>query len=200
MCYMLPKMKQNTDKQKIIIIAGPTASGKSDLSIKIAKKYSGEILSADSRQVYRGMDIGTGKATKMERKIVKHYLIDVVSPKKKLRMKLEKQSVKQLFKKLSALNPQYSANIDRHNKRRLIRTIEISYKLKITQPTTYNLKPMAYSVLWLGLNPKDLKKRIKKRLDRRLRQGMIKEIEKLHKKGLSWKRMDELGLEYRWAS
>src|SRR3989344_3823881 len=66
---------------KIIVIVGPTASGKSALAIKLAKKFNGEIVSADSRQVYRGMDIGTGKVTETEQKQVKHWLIDVVNPK-----------------------------------------------------------------------------------------------------------------------
>jgi len=48
-------------KQKIIVILGPTSSGKSDLAVKLAKKFDGEIISADSRQVYKGMDLGTGK-------------------------------------------------------------------------------------------------------------------------------------------
>ena len=51
-------------KQKIIVILGPTASGKSDLAVELAKKFNGEIISADSRQVYKDMDIGTGKITK----------------------------------------------------------------------------------------------------------------------------------------
>jgi len=69
-------------KQKIIVIVGPTASGKSDLSIRLAKRLEGEIISADSRQVYRGMDIGTGKVTKKEQKTVSHHLIDVANPNK----------------------------------------------------------------------------------------------------------------------
>src|SRR3989344_2911257 len=82
----------NNKLLKIIVIIGPTASGKSDLGIKLAlrlnsgqaKKYGingAEIISADSRQVYRGMDIGTGKVTKKEQKIVKHHLLDITSPK-----------------------------------------------------------------------------------------------------------------------
>lgn len=67
-------------KPKIIAIVGPTASGKTSLSIKLAKKFNGEIISADSRQIYRGMDIGTAKATKKEQKAVKHYLIDIKNP------------------------------------------------------------------------------------------------------------------------
>ena len=51
------------DKPLLIVVAGPTASGKSDLAIRLARKFNGEIVSADSRQVYRGMDIGTGKVT-----------------------------------------------------------------------------------------------------------------------------------------
>ena len=51
-------------KRKIIVILGPTASGKSALAVKLAKKIDGEIISADSRQVYKGLDIGTGKITK----------------------------------------------------------------------------------------------------------------------------------------
>ncbi|MBI2042744.1 MAG: tRNA (adenosine(37)-N6)-dimethylallyltransferase MiaA, partial [Candidatus Nealsonbacteria bacterium] len=65
---------------KIIVIVGPTASGKTALSIEIARKYDGEIVSADSRQIYRGMDIGTAKPTKEEIKTVKHYLIDIKNP------------------------------------------------------------------------------------------------------------------------
>ena len=70
------------EKKKIIIILGATATGKSNLAVKIAKELGGEIISADSRQVYKGLDIGTGKITKKEMRGVEHHLLDVVSPKK----------------------------------------------------------------------------------------------------------------------
>lgn len=70
-----------TTKNKLLVIIGPTASGKSNLAIKLAKKYHGEIISADSRQVYKNLDIGAGKVTKKEQKMVKHHLLDIVSPK-----------------------------------------------------------------------------------------------------------------------
>src|SRR3972149_11494191 len=66
---------------KIIVILGPTASGKSSLAIKLAGKISGEIVNADSRQVYREMNIGTGKTDSLDSKI-RHHLLDVVSPDK----------------------------------------------------------------------------------------------------------------------
>ena len=68
--------------RKIIVILGPTASGKSELAVKIAKKFNGEIISADSRQVYKRLDIGTGKITKKEMRGVPHHCIDIVSPRK----------------------------------------------------------------------------------------------------------------------
>src|SRR3989344_5030398 len=68
---------------KIIVILGPTASGKSNLAVELAKKFNGEIISADSRQLYKGMDIGTGKITKKEMCGIPHHLLDVVSPKTK---------------------------------------------------------------------------------------------------------------------
>ncbi|MDP3793095.1 MAG: tRNA (adenosine(37)-N6)-dimethylallyltransferase MiaA [bacterium] len=256
--------------QKIIVIVGPTASGKSDLGIKLAKKYSGEIISADSRQVYRGMDIGTGKVKKDSSKYkvagikgkkkkseyysegIRHHLIDVINPKKqftaddfkklgekaikeitakskipiivggtgfyvdvllgrmavaevppnnKLRAKLEKQSAEQLFKQLQKLDPKRARNIDKHNKRRLIRALEIVLNTKKSFLTTNYLLPTTnYKVLWIGLRPKNLQKRIKKRLDARLKTEMIKEVKNLHKKEVSWERLDDFGLEYRWIS
>lgn len=69
-------------KPKVLVIVGPTASGKSDLGVKLAKKLKGEIISADSRQVYKGLDAGTGKISKKEMQGVPHYLLDVASPKK----------------------------------------------------------------------------------------------------------------------
>ena len=66
--------------KKVIVIAGPTAVGKSDFAIHIAQKYGLEIISGDSIQVYRGLDIGSGKVTKEEMRGVKHHLIDILSP------------------------------------------------------------------------------------------------------------------------
>ena len=70
------------EKNKIIVILGQTSTGKSDSAVEVAKMVNGEIISADSRQVYKGMDLGTGKITKKEMKGVPHYLLDIVSPKK----------------------------------------------------------------------------------------------------------------------
>ena len=69
-------------KQQIIVIVGPNASGKTSLSIKIAKKINGEIISADSRQVYKGLDIGSGKVTKMEMHGIQHHCLSIANPKK----------------------------------------------------------------------------------------------------------------------
>ncbi|PIR44203.1 tRNA (adenosine(37)-N6)-dimethylallyltransferase MiaA [Candidatus Wolfebacteria bacterium CG10_big_fil_rev_8_21_14_0_10_31_9] len=252
-------MKKST-KSKIIIILGPTASGKSDLAVKMAKRFNGEIISADSRQVYKGLNIGSGKITKKEMRGVPHYLLDVASPKKtftaeqykklaqkaikkiihnkkipiicggaglyidsviydyqfpkvppnlKLRKQLEKLSTEELFKKLSQLDKRRSKNIDKNNSRRLIRAIEIIEKLGkvplLTLKQTKN-KNSSYEFLKIGilLEQEKLKANIKKRLYKRLKIGMIKEVENLHnlqnKQGLNWKRLDDLGLEYRYIS
>ena len=67
-------------KQDLIIIAGPTAVGKTDLSIELARRMNGEIISADSMQIYKDMDIGSAKISEAEMKGIKHHLIDVVLP------------------------------------------------------------------------------------------------------------------------
>ena len=67
-------------KRKAIVICGPTASGKTKLSIELAKKINGEIVSCDSMQIYKDMNIGTAKPTEEEMQGIKHYLIDCVSP------------------------------------------------------------------------------------------------------------------------
>jgi len=239
-------------KNKIIVILGPTASGKTDLSIKLAKKFNGEIVSADSRQVYKGMDIGTGKITKKEMESIPHYLLDVASPKRKftvaqykklalkaikkiqnknkipflvggtgfyiqtvidgiiipqvkpdwkLRSEFQKQETKILFEKLRKLDPQRAKTIDKENKRRLIRALEIVIKTGKPVPQLKK-KSSEFKVLILGIKrkPGELQKRIRKRLKKRLKQGMLAEVKKLKKSGLSWKRLEEFGLEYRFAA
>ena len=70
-------------KPKVVVIVGPTASGKTALSIELAKRINGEIISSDSMQIYKDMDIGTAKVTKEEAEGIKHYLVDCVSPDKR---------------------------------------------------------------------------------------------------------------------
>jgi tRNA dimethylallyltransferase len=235
-------------KQKVIVIVGPTASGKSAYAVKLAKKIGGEVISADSRQVYKGLDIGTGKITKKEMQGVPHHLLDVVSPKKvftaqqfteagrtaiddilkrgktpiicggtgfyidallgrvplpnvppnpKLRAQLEKKSVEKLYKMLQELDPRRAKKIDAQNPVRLVRAIEIAKALgKVPVPKPVKLP---FAVEWIGLNPGDeiLRKKINTRLHERMKAGMVHEAKKLKAGGLSYKRMHELGLEYR---
>lgn len=237
-------------KTKILVVLGPTATGKSDLAVRLAKKLNGEIISADSRQVYKGLDIGTGKITKREMKGVPHHLLDVADPKRKfsvveyvklakkaieeistrnklpiivggtgfyiealvdgiifpdtppdleLREKLGKKSAEELLAILKKLDPRRAKTVDQKNSRRLIRAIEIAKALgkvpKLKKTTSL------YTPSFIGLNlPKEeLQSKIGARLKKRLK-GMIEEAKRLHKKGLSWKRMDELGLEYRYLA
>jgi len=239
------------DKKKLIVIVGPTASGKSDLAVKLAKKFNGEVISADSRQVYKGMDIGTGKITKKEMQGIPHYLLDVANPKRKftvaqyqklvfkainkihkkgklpiicggsafyiqsiidqisipkvppdwnLRKKLSKKPVGELYQILKNLDPKRAKNIDKKNPRRLIRAIEIAEKLG--KVPNLEKKPLPYPVLIIGIKKDrdELKKLIKKRLLKRIKKGMIAEVKKLKNSGLSWKRLEEFGLEYRWIA
>ena len=72
------------DKPKVIVICGPTASGKTALSIKLAKNIDGEIVSADSMQIYKDMDIGTAKPTKEEMQGIRHYLIRMCITRRKI--------------------------------------------------------------------------------------------------------------------
>ena len=241
-------------KTKLVVIVGPTAVGKSDYAVKYAKKHNGEVISADSRQVYKGLDIGTGKITKNEMRGVPHHLLDIANPKKqfnvgkykelvekaiadissrgklpiicggtgfyidavvknisypdvphnnKLRKKFSTKSASELFLILKKLDRAFALklnNSEKNNTHRLIRSIEIATALgKIPK---INKGKLLYEITWIKLSlPKEeLQKRINNRLLKRIKQGMIKEVENLHRNGLSWKRMDELGLEYRYIS
>ena len=87
-------------KEKVIVICGPTASGKTALSIELAKKINGEIVSGDSMQIYKDMDIGTAKPTKEEMQGIKHYLIDFVSPDKRYSVADYKQDAKKMIREI----------------------------------------------------------------------------------------------------
>jgi len=67
-------------KEKIIVVLGPTAAGKSALAVYIAKNFNGEIISADSRQIYKGLDIASNKITKREKQGIPHHLLDIIKP------------------------------------------------------------------------------------------------------------------------
>lgn len=87
-------------KQKVIVIGGPTASGKTALSIELAKKLNGEIISADSMQIYKDMDIGTAKPTHEEMQGIKHYMLDFLSPEERFSVADYKIKAKQAIKEI----------------------------------------------------------------------------------------------------
>ncbi len=245
-------------KNKILVIVGPTAVGKTELALILAQKFQGEVISADSRQIYQEMDIGTGKDLPVKAKCflseihwrqrnipvyqfkgINIWLYDVVKPDEnfsaadyfelanqvikyitkqgklpilvggtgfyikalidgldtlgilpdqKLRSKLNQETVSELQLRLKKLNPlklQKMNNSDRNNPRRLIRAIEVELNKKklISQPVKNQFKP-----LFIGLTASKeiLYQRIKKRIEKRLKQGIIQEIKNLQKKGYSW--------------
>jgi tRNA dimethylallyltransferase len=244
-----PPAPVNT-KPKVVVMVGPTASGKTSLGITLAQAHDGEIVSADSRQVYRGLDIGSGKVTMEEMRGVHHHLIDVADPKNTytvtdfvrdgraviadihargklpiivggsffyvdallgrismpevkpnhaLREELAELGTEELYSRLISLDPVRAENIDRHNPRRLIRALEIVAACgSVPQSSTTTL----YDTLILGIDiSKDaLHANIHARLMARLQNGMIEEVEHLHADGLSYERMEDLGLEYRYIA
>ncbi len=272
----------NIVKSKIIVIMGPTASGKSDAAIKLAKRFNGEVISADSRQIYRKMDIGTGKVPKDARNPdsedgyfsegIRHHLIDVaepnedfnishfkkmalevieeilnkgklpiicggtgfwiqaitdnlnlpkVAPNEKLRHELDKFSAAELFEKLAKLDPERAENIDKQNKYRLVRALEIIDAIgkvpalkkdchpelvsgsgpgKILKQVQNDRKEYDFLQIGINVSREILNAKIKKRLDERFELGMIEEVENLHKNGVSYEWMEKIGLEYRWIA
>lgn len=241
-------------KPTVYVICGPTATGKTRYSLELAKNVDGEIISADSRQVYRELNIGTAKITKQEMQGIPHHLIDVVdpeqmftvadfqklgrkalqdiitrgktpiicggtgyyinaliydqnipevSPNRELRTKLEKLPLNVLQEKLHNADPERYKTIDNQNRVRLVRALEIINALgKVPQKSDIEQPESIYNIEWIYLDFPDeiLKKRIHERNIKRIEMGMIQEAEKLHQEGLSFERMNMLGLEYRYMA
>ena len=259
-------------KPCVIAIAGANASGKSELGIRIAREFGGEIISVDSRQVYRKMDLGTGKVegspvkslgrvmTACEQEYlvepresegILHWLIDIVEPaesftvaafqklawecvreimqrkrlpvlaggtglylravveglnfpraqnSENLRAELEQKTPDELREMLLAHDKEAAQIIDLQNPRRMIRALEIA--LTTGEPLSIMRKktPVFFRTLTLGISitREELKERIKKRLDMRLKKGMVEEVEMLLREGVTGDRLEALGLEYRY--
>jgi tRNA dimethylallyltransferase len=122
-----------------------------------------------------------------------------VPPNKKLRAKLAKKNNTYLFNLIRKKDPKRAKNLDPNNKVRLIRALEIIEALGKVPKITNNKQLTTYNFVFIGLKPADLDRRIKERLLKRI-PGMIQEGKGLRQKGLSYKRMNELGLEYRYIA
>ena len=234
-------------KPKVVAVVGTNASGKSALGIRLAKQFDGEIISADSRQVFRGLDLGSGKVTTEEMQGVPHYLIDVREPGEffsmadfqkmsyekideirarnhlpmivggtglyvdsvldgyllsdkepdlAYRAELEKLTTTALYAKLVTLVP--DVDVEKNNRNRVMRMLERIHDGDNAVPS----KQARYDSLRLGVSwERDvLAKRIDERLEMRLEQGMIEEVQGLLDAGASRDFLLGLGLEYRYIT
>ena len=232
---------------KVVAVVGTNASGKSALGIELAKKYNAEIISADSRQVFRGLDLGSGKVTPEETQGVPHHLIDVREPNEffsmadfqrmayqaiddirgrgrlpmivggtglyvdsvldgyllsdkepdlAYRAELEKLTTPQLYDMLLELKP--DVQVEKNNRNRVMRIIERIHDGDDATPG----KQARFESLRLGVSwPREvLGRRIDERLERRLEQGMIEEVQRLMDKGATTEFLLGLGLEYRFIT
>ena len=232
---------------KVVAVVGTNASGKSALGIELARRYGAEIISADSRQVFKGLDLGSGKVTPEETQGVPHHMIDVREPGEffsmadfqrmsyalideirarghlpmivggtglyvdsvldgyllsdkepdlAYRAELETLTTTALYEKLIALVP--DAQVEKNNRNRVMRMLERLHDGDTAAPG----KEKRYESLRLGVSwPRDvLRARIDERLERRLEQGMIEEVQGLLDRGVSREFLLGLGLEYRFIT
>lgn len=242
-------------KNNCLVILGPTASGKTKLACQLAYHLNGELISADSRQVYKHLNIGTGKDLEeyeVNREKINHHLIDIVEPgdqfylhdfvrelkiafdkivsKNKLpiicggtglyldalrkdfsftqikeneilRRELENFSKEELQKKLKIYKNEKLDGADLDSKKRVIRAIEIAEHLK-NNKTELIKTELPYKPYYIGLKTsvEERKASIYKRLIHRLNNGLIEEVERLLRSGVTHERLQFLGLEYKFVS
>jgi tRNA dimethylallyltransferase len=240
----------STDLPRIVTILGTNASGKSDLAVRLAEAFGAEVVSADSRQVYRGLDLGTGKLSREEMRGVPHHLIDVAEvgsafslahyqaqayaaidailardklpvlaggtglylravvagyelvaapPDPAFRAALADTSTPDLFDRLRRLSPAAGARVEPNNRRRIVRALEV-HQRGVDDRLMRRARPR-YRALQLGMAwPRDvLYARIDRRLDERLRDGLVDEVRRLVDAGHTDAVIDDLGLEYRYV-
>jgi tRNA dimethylallyltransferase len=238
-------------KTKALAIVGPTACGKTSLAIEVAKRFNGEVVSADSRQVYRGLDLGTGKVTLEEMDGITHHLLDVadpntnynaaefeldataailditnrgklpivaggtffyldmlrgkhqvasVPPNEEFRQSLQDCSLEELNRRIEKADPDRARVIDKKNRPRIVRALEIIAELGHVPKAKPAESPYNWLVIGIDETKLRLHKNIHNRLIKRLEDGMVKEAEDLHQAGLSYERMHSLGLEYRYLA
>ncbi|MDR0461886.1 MAG: tRNA (adenosine(37)-N6)-dimethylallyltransferase MiaA [Christensenellaceae bacterium] len=224
--------------QKIVSIVGLTASGKSGLGIKIAREFNGEIISADSRQVYRGLDIGSAKVTEEEQKLVKHHLLDVVDPGEKFDVfEFQKRAYEAIDDILSRGKLPIIVGGTGLYSRSVVEGYEFGGRetdifssvscdcgtrmpLRGTGATPLRLLAQTvlvaddtasktsvplpscpgFEVLQVCLMPSKefIRPLVEKRIDERLKCGMIQETKQLLERGVSEEWLQSLGLEYFW--
>ncbi len=209
-------MQDFSDSVKIIVILGPTATGKTALAVKMAKIFDGEIISADSRQVYKGMDIGSGKDI-AEYGNVPYHLIDIADPASDIyNLGLFCKDAWQAIKDIHARGklPVICGGTALY-----IAALLDGYRLPggALPPRTYDTPrirqnpdappsftpPFAVEPLIMGvLYPRlTVRERIAQRLDARLEAGMVEEVKKLHDENrVSFEKLESFGLEYREIS
>ncbi len=177
---------------KLVVISGLTASGKTALSVQLAQKYHGEIVSADSRQVYRGLDIGTAKITEPEKHGVPHHLLDVVDPTANTRYSVG-DFQRDAYAAIDGI-------IARGHIPFLVGGTGL-YSRAIINGYGFNDHPNTprYDVLQICLTPPNsvLTPLIKQRNTQRVAAGMFAETQSLLERGVTREFLYNLGLEYR---
>ncbi len=200
---------------KVIVVAGPTASGKTSLGIDLAIKFGGEIISADSRQVYRGLDIGSGKVTKKETRGVPHHLIDILEPEEKYNVYQFQKNCNKFIEEISSRGkiPVIVGGTGLY-----IESVVEQYRFASTPSLLgegggagslqgreidshkLDLRP---NTLVLNLNPdrEQIKLNIQKRLlERWINQNMLLEVQNLINSGVDKDWLKSLGLEYKFLT
>lgn len=247
----------NKLKKPLIILTGPTAVGKTDLSIQLAKLVNGEIISADSMQVYKEMDIGSAKIRPEEMKGVPHYLVDEIEPEEEFNVvrfqTMAKNAMKTIYQKgkipvivggtgfyiqallydidftdttedsdyrreleqlaqqkgneylhemLRSVDPKAAEEIHANNRKRVIRALEYYRDTgeqisKHNEQQRQNESPYQFAYFVLNRDRSELYRRIDRRVDLMMEQGLLEEVRRLKERGCTSDMVSMKGLGYK---
>ncbi len=185
---------------KLIVVSGPTASGKTSLSLELAHEYNGEIISADSRQVFRGLDIGTGKVTESEMRGIPHHLIDILDPGQKYSVYQFQKDCLELIKEISSRG---KLPIVVGGTGLYIESIVEQYQFNDQDKKSTKKLGLRPNTLVINLLPdrETIKNNIQDRLlERWNNHNMLSEVESLINEGKDKSWLKSLGLEYKYIT